>query len=320
MSKDDGGPSSPRHQPLGSTTPSVTALPHSVLSSTTSTIEKPPEQEDGPPSLEYSIFVRKRFVFLLCFWFLVITDSVFMPIGLYFGLEYGTDLSPNTVFSIVTAALGGVSIIEYVMRFYRLWKKGSTCRTVGARRWYLDFFHWVFSGMWIVVMVELIVGTIPDNPPIRLLAMPPTSLLYVFGVQMVFFEMMRLLRLPSPVRVSSQPRGSTLRPGVYSLIEDIVAVDGSGGTAFRERLDKRYRSSHIFRSMLERLTIFWAFGAVVVAVVMTSVIFTIDHEVAYTLGWSVPFVWAGLWAAITWLYVRRMLRIEIETWETQGRA
>ncbi|GAM84697.1 hypothetical protein ANO11243_026960 [Dothideomycetidae sp. 11243] len=247
-------------------------------------------------------------------------DSVFMPIGLYFGLQYGTDLSDNTVFSIVTAALGGVSIIEYVLRFHRLWKKGSTCRVIGGRRWYLDFFHWVFSGMWMVVMVELIVGTIPTNPPIRLLAMPPTSLLYVFGTQMTIFEMMRLLHIPSPVRVSSQPRGSTLRPGVYSLIEDIVAVDGSGGTEFRERLDRRYRSSHVFRSMLERLSVFWAIGALVSAVVMTSIIFTIDPEIAYTLGWSVPFVLAAKGAIFTWIYVRYMLRREKETWSTQGRV
>ncbi|KAF2156853.1 hypothetical protein K461DRAFT_220533 [Myriangium duriaei CBS 260.36] len=296
----------------------MTALPQSTLSSTTSTTEKP--HEDGPPSLEYSVFQRKRMIFLVCFWFLVIMDSVFMPIGLYFGLQYGTNLSDNTVFSIVTAALGGVSIVEYVLRFLRLWKKGSTCRAVGARRWHLDFFHWVFSGMWMVVMVELIVGTIPEHPPIRLLAMPATSLLYVFGIQMTFFEMMRLLHLPSPVRVSSQPCGSKLRPGVYSLIEDIVSVDGSGGTAFRERLNKRYLASHVFRCMLERLTIFWAIGAVVTAVIMTALIFTIDKDVAYALGWSVPFIWAGVWTILTWFYVQRMLRFEKETWATQGRG
>ena len=60
-----------------------------------------------------------------------------MPLALYFGLWYGTDLSPNTVFSIVTAALGGISIFEYVLRFWHLWKKGSTCRVIGGRRSYV---------------------------------------------------------------------------------------------------------------------------------------------------------------------------------------
>ena len=84
-------------------------------------------------------------------------DSIAMPIGLYFGLWYGTNLSPNTVFSIVTAALGGVSILEYVLRFRRLWRKGITCRVIGARRAYLDWFHLNFSAAWFVIMVELIV-------------------------------------------------------------------------------------------------------------------------------------------------------------------
>lgn len=60
-----------------------------------------------------------------------------MPLALYFGLWYGTDLSPNTVFSIVTAALGGASIFEYAVRFWRLFKKGSTCRVIGGRRSYV---------------------------------------------------------------------------------------------------------------------------------------------------------------------------------------
>lgn len=301
---------------------SLTALPQTNTSSTVSTAEKGLSPDDGPPSLEYSLSDGKRPLYLVGFWFLVILDSVFMPIGLYFGLEYGTDLSENTVFSIVTAALGGVSIVEYVLRFVRLWSKKSTCRAVGVedKRWYLDFFHWVFSGMWVVVMAELIVGTIPTDPPIRLLAMPQTSLLWVFGLQMTIFEVMRLLNVPSPVRVSGQPRGSKLRPGVYSLIEDVIAVDGSGGTAYRMRLDKRYRSSHVFRSMLERLTVFWAIGAVLMAAAMTAMIFTLDKDVAYTVGWSVPFLWAGVWAFATWMYVRRMLRIERETWRTTPQA
>lgn len=85
-----------------------------------------------PPPLRYSLGPRKWK--LIFFWTLVVVDSVAMPIALYFGLWYGTTLSPNAVFSIVTAALGGVSIVEYFVRFWSLFKKGSTCRPIGARR------------------------------------------------------------------------------------------------------------------------------------------------------------------------------------------
>ncbi|KAK5017210.1 hypothetical protein LTR60_001839, partial [Cryomyces antarcticus] len=147
-----------------------------------------------------------------------------MPIALYFGLFYGTSLSHNAVFSISTAALGGVSIIEYFLRFWRLWKKGK-------------------------------------EPPIRLLAMPVSSLVFAFGVELLVVDVCRLLGVRAPVRVSSLKRGEPLRPGIYSIIEDVVAVDGSGGTAFRERLNARYEASHYFRQMLHRLTLFWAIAA-----------------------------------------------------------
>lgn len=89
----------------------------------------------GPPSLDYTLRTRKRAIFI--FWSIVVFDSTAMPIALYFGLWYGTNLTPNTVFSIVTAALGGISIFEYFVRFWRLFKKGSTCRVIGGRRSYV---------------------------------------------------------------------------------------------------------------------------------------------------------------------------------------
>jgi len=97
---------------------------------------KPDEPAPGPPPLEYSL--APKWFHLTWFWSLIFIDSVLMPIGLYFGLHYGTDLSPNTVFSIVTAAIGGISILEYFTRLWRLFKKNSTCRVIGGRRAYVS--------------------------------------------------------------------------------------------------------------------------------------------------------------------------------------
>lgn len=110
---------------------------------------------EHPPPLEYSLRTRKKSIFF--FWTLIFVDCVCVPIILYFALWYGTSLSHNAVFSISTGALGSVSIFEYFLRFRRLWRKGSKCRVIGARRWYLDFFHWNLSVAWMAVMVELIV-------------------------------------------------------------------------------------------------------------------------------------------------------------------
>ncbi|PNS17678.1 hypothetical protein CAC42_3073 [Sphaceloma murrayae] len=271
------------------------------------------------PSLCYNALTPSRIRFMVLFWLLVIIDSVFMPIGLYFGLEYGTSLSPNTVFSIVTAAIGGVSIIEYFLRTWRLWKRDSTCRPIGGGRWGFDFFQWMLTGAWLIMMVELIVGSTPDQPPIRLLAMPPATLLFCFGTQLVVFEGMRLVGRKMPVRVSSRPRGSDVLPGVYYLVEDIVSVDGSGGTAYRERLWERHKASRVFRAMLDTVTLFWAVGSIGMATLTTALVFTLHRDYAYAVGWSAPFVWAGLWAGMTWWYVNGRLRVERDTWDQVDR-
>jgi hypothetical protein len=91
-----------------------------------------------PPPLNYSLRPRKKAIFW--FWTLIFLDCVCMPIGLYFGMWYGLtrdQLSANAVFSISTALLGTVSIVEYFIRFIRLWRKNSNCRVIGAQRSYV---------------------------------------------------------------------------------------------------------------------------------------------------------------------------------------
>lgn len=163
-------------------------------------------------------------------------------------------------------------------------------------------------------MLELIVGTIPTNPPIRLLSMPVTSLLYVFGTEMLIQDCMRLLGIPSPFRISSMPAGSQLRPGIYWVIEDVIAVDGCGGVEFREKLNARYEASHDFRQMLHRLTLFWGIGAETAAVVITILVFTLPGDAAYCIGWAAPFAWAGVWTLITFKWVKKSMNYEAKRW------
>ncbi|KAG8210226.1 hypothetical protein GTR04_2366 [Trichophyton interdigitale] len=92
----------------------------------------------GPPELPYSLRSRKRSISI--FWTLFIIDTLVQPLVLYFTLWYCTNLSHNLVFTISTAALGGVAVVEYFYRFYNLFKKGSKikseaveCKEVMAR-------------------------------------------------------------------------------------------------------------------------------------------------------------------------------------------
>ncbi|KAH9885193.1 hypothetical protein F4778DRAFT_761460 [Xylariomycetidae sp. FL2044] len=283
--------------------------------------------QPSPPPLKYTLRTRKWVIFW--FWSITIFDSVVCPIVLYFGLWYGCGpgnpdrewLSANTVFSIVTAAIGGASIFEYFLRAWRLWKKDSTCRVIGATesRWLLDWFHWWYTIAWLIVMVELIVGSVQEDPFIRLLSIPLPTMLYVFGTLLLVMDVCRYFQVAAPVRISSIPKGSQLRPGIYPLIEDVCAVDGSGGTEYRVALDRRYEASHVFRVMLRTLGIFWAVGAEGCAVMLTVLIYTLDNaDIAYAIGWGVPFVWAGIWAAATFWFVGRELEKEKRLWKIEA--
>jgi hypothetical protein len=130
---------------------------------------------DGPPPLPYSLRDRKRSIAF--FWTLFVIDTLAQPLILYYALRYATSLSLNLVFSISTAALGGVSVFEFFFRLYNLMRKNSRARPLNARKsWVsclhigerkgkghklicgqLDFFQINFTLVWLILAVELIV-------------------------------------------------------------------------------------------------------------------------------------------------------------------
>lgn len=84
---------------------------------------------------------------------------------------------------------------------------------------------------------------------------------------------------------------------------------------FRKSLERRYKASPIFRAMLRQLSLFWALGALASAAGTMYLVFDVgDTDVGYTIGWTVPFVWAGIWLLITIRYVQYMLRKELRRW------
>lgn len=71
---------------------------------------------------------------------------------------------------------------------------------------------------------------------------------------------------------------------MYTIIEDIIAVDGSGNLEFRHALDKRYRASPEFRNMLATLSLFWSIPGLLVAGGVTAAIWTVPLGVAFGIG------------------------------------
>jgi hypothetical protein len=137
---DERQPRSTTATAVPSTTASRAVSPnaHAIYPHTQVTYDDPDFRK--PPPLNYSLRERKKAI--IYFWTLIFVDCILMPIGLYFGMWYGLtrdQLSANAVFSISTALLGTVSIVEYFVRFARLWRKNSNCRVIGAQRHYVCY-------------------------------------------------------------------------------------------------------------------------------------------------------------------------------------
>lgn len=150
--------------------------------------------------------------------------------------------------------------------------------------------------------------------------MPVASMLYAFGTELILVDILRYFEVPAFVRMSSVPRGTQLRPGIYTIVEDVIAADGGGGTEYREALNRRYEASHMFRAMLRRLGLFWSFGCEGTAVLITILVFTLPGNAAFCVGWIAPFVWAGIWTVATIWYVKRELKIEKTAWAAEVAA
>ncbi len=87
--------------------------------------------------------------------------------------------------------------------------------------------------------------------------MAPASLMFLVGGELAVFAAWASFGFRTPFRISSLPRGVVMRPGIYTIIEDIIAVDTGSGRLYREALDARYEASPLFRRMLYQLNLFW---------------------------------------------------------------
>lgn len=50
------------------------------------------------------------------------------------------------------------------------------------------------------------------------------TMLYVFAIELLLMDGFRYLERPLPIRISSIPAGAQVRPGIYSIIEDVVST------------------------------------------------------------------------------------------------
>ena len=165
--------------------------------------------------------------------------------------------------------------------------------------------------------------------------MPGPTILYTLAGPIFIMDMYSYFGWKAPFRISSTPKGEKVLPGIYYIVEDIVAVNAGGGRPFREGLAARYKASPIFRKMVRDLSWFWSVGGLIIAGATTVVVVInpVPEPVSYGLGrdvpsllvkcklthsgWGVPFLWAGIWAAITVPWVQSAMKKERISWEEE---
>lgn len=142
-----------------------------------------------------------------------------------------------------------------------------------------------------------------------------TPSILVGNVTLQFF--FSLLHLPMPIWISSLPPSHNMRPGAYYIMEDVVAVDGGGRSAFRRALNVRYEASPIFRRLVYEMTLYWAVGGLIFVGVSAVLTFTTALNIAFgvTLGW-IP-VWALLWFTVARFWIGHRLNQEEVSFKTK---
>jgi hypothetical protein len=216
-----------------------------------------------------------------------------------------------------TAVLGIFTFIAIFERVWKLIRFSPEYRPLNSPRYALDIFQWGYFLALFVISI-LITSTLAredrdhDNHEfqIRLISLPAAVLMYLVATLTLLSLVLNRLELKLPFRFGSIDAGNVVRPAIFYIVEDIVAVDGDGGMEYRKAFVARYDSSPIFRKMIWDLSMVWMLYFYVFAVLFTVLVFTLPKAAVYAVGWAGPFPLAGLVTIWTIFYVKSQLRKE----------
>jgi hypothetical protein len=129
--------------------------------------------------------------------------------------------------------------------------------------------------------------------------------MFLLATLLLISLVLNVLNVKAPFRLGSTGKGDgEVRPAIFYVVEDIVAVDGNGGVEYRAQFNSRYASSPIFRRMLFRLSVVWMLVFYLIGTLLTILM------IALGISWAGPFVVGGVLAWGTTLYAQECLRKE----------
>lgn len=260
------------------------------------------------PKFSYDLRDHKKGIAIN--WTIIIITSGILPIALYFALRYGAKLQLSIVLALTSALFGVLSLFSLSKRTWDLTKKNSKCRPLGAGRWAMDYFNFNFLVAFVAITAVNVVGNITLS--VRLVALGLPILIAEVCAQLLVFAVLARLQVRIPFRVSSVAAGTTGPSGVYSLVEDIIAVDGGQGRSYRQQLMDRYKASKTVRSLYHEMDLLWGISGTVIGIGTIALIFVLpDEDLAYALGWAIPWFFAAVVTVLTIVICKLRLRHEL---------
>ncbi|KAF8576148.1 hypothetical protein K439DRAFT_1623058 [Ramaria rubella] len=222
------------------------------------------------PDLGYSLKARRMSI--ASYWGLTVLFSLVIPIVVFYPLYLITSLSLETILGITTSLMGAPQVIEVFYRQYIMVRRDRGPIREDGKKAYLDLFQveFVFGVLIVVVMYTLSCSLVQPIPKLFLIA--PATLVISLGLQLL----LTLTRFRTPFRVNSTLAGARVKPGVFYVMEDVVAVEGGGGKPFRERWATSYNESPALRDVVRDLTIWWGAGSILVFGISAVVVFVCD--------------------------------------------
>lgn len=219
--------------------------------------------------------------------------------------------------TLPTAILGIFTVIAIVERVWKLVHFSPEFRPLNSPRYALDIFQWGYF-LALVCISTLITSALARDDKdqdghafqLRLISLPASLLMYLVGTLTLLSLVLNYLQVKLPFRMGSLDAGNVVRPAIFYIVEDIVAVDGAGGMKYREAFVARYDSSPVFRAMIWNLSVVWTVAFYLLATLFTVLVLTLPVSAVYAVGWAGPFPLAGFMALGTIVYVKAMLRRE----------
>lgn len=231
----------------------------------------------------------------------------------------GTRSLIAVVLTIPTAVLGIFTAVAIVERVWKLIGASPKYRPLNSSRYALDIFQWGYF-LALITISALISSALArgDNDQdghelqLRLISLPAAWLMFLVATLTLLSLILNYADWKLPFRFGSLDAGNALRPAVYYIVEDIVAVDGNGGTEYRKAFTARYDSSPLFRKLIWRVSVVWMLFFYASAALFAALVLTLPVIAIYAVGWAGPFPLAGLMAVWTIFYVKSCLQEEME--------